>query len=127
MNSSMSKTSTTGAESEQFSKDILKKQMPEFYGDNITDKSQKNMNIQVVSPDVQHVLDSMQKLFVTGPNAILSAAERSAGVAAIYALGREKVIGVLNAGTNTISAERSAAVIAMSAVMAGVIMPAGSG
>ncbi len=114
----MSSTKATPEESERFAKDILKQQMPEFYGGNITDKAHKNMNIQVIGEDVKCVLNAMQNLIVTGPNSILSAAERGAAMGQIYALNRDNVVGVLNAGTNTISADLKRAVILQETVRA---------
>jgi ATP-dependent protease ClpP protease subunit len=61
--------------------------------------------LQVLGEDVRNVIKGIEKHVVTGPRAVENATERGAAIGAIYAKEREKIIQVLNAGTNTISAD----------------------
>lgn len=63
------------------------------------------MKIEFISEESKRVCAELQRLHAKGPNAFENAAERGAAIGAIYAENRDKVIAVMNAGTNTISAD----------------------
>lgn len=64
------------------------------------------MSIQIVNPDVQNVLTELENIAKLGRYQQTSnAPARAAAVGSLYGEHRERILPVLNAGTNTISAD----------------------